>query len=52
MKVNRDSLASIATALGLDDRRVGVRVPIESRILTSANRSDPLLGPPNLLSKR
>jgi hypothetical protein len=30
--VSRDSIVAIATSYGLDDRRVGVRVPIGSRI--------------------
>jgi hypothetical protein len=33
---------------GLDDRGVGVRVPIGSRIFFSPNRPDRLWGPPNL----
>jgi hypothetical protein len=40
----------IATAYGLDDREVGVRVPAESRIFTSSRRPDRLWGAPNLLS--
>jgi hypothetical protein len=32
----------------LDNREVGVRVPIESRIFSSPRRPDRLLGPPNL----
>jgi hypothetical protein len=46
----RDSVVSIATIYGLDDREVGVRVPVGSRIFTSPNRPDRLRGPPNLLS--
>jgi hypothetical protein len=39
-----------ATGYGLDDRGVGVRVPIEARIFISSRRPDRLWGPPNLLS--
>jgi hypothetical protein len=35
---NRGSVVGIATGYGLDDRRVGVRVPVQSRILTSPYR--------------
>jgi hypothetical protein len=48
--VSRDSSLSIATGCGLDDRGVGVRVPVWSRIVSSPNRADRLWGPPNLLS--
>jgi hypothetical protein len=43
---SRDSTVGIATGYGLDDREVGVRVPVES----SPRRPDRLWGPPNLLS--
>jgi hypothetical protein len=46
----RDSVIGIATSYGLDDRGVGVRVPVVSRIFSSPNRPDWLWGPPNLLS--
>jgi hypothetical protein len=39
-----------ATGYGLDNRGVGFRVPVGSRIFTSPRRPDRLLGPPNLLS--
>jgi hypothetical protein len=39
----------IATGYGLDDRRVGVRVLIGSRIFISLCCPDRLWGPPNLL---
>jgi hypothetical protein len=39
----------VGTAYGLDDRGVGVRVPIGSRIITSPSRPDRLWGPPSLL---
>jgi hypothetical protein len=42
--VSRGSVVGIASAYGLEDREVGVLVPVESRIL------DRLWGPPNLLS--
>jgi hypothetical protein len=38
----------IATGYGLDDRGVGVRVPVESRIFFSPRRPDLLWGPPSL----
>jgi hypothetical protein len=43
----------IATGYGLDDRGVGVRVPVESRLFfTSPYRPDRLWSPRNLLSNR
>jgi hypothetical protein len=47
---SRDSVVGIATGYGPDDRGVGVRVPVGSRILSSPRRPDRLWGPPNLLS--
>jgi hypothetical protein len=44
------SVVGTATAYGLDDRGVGVRVPVESRIFISLYRPDRLWGPTNLLS--
>jgi hypothetical protein len=49
---SRDSVVGIATGYGLDDRGVGVRVPVGSRIFSSRVCSDRLWGPPNLLSNR
>jgi hypothetical protein len=46
------SAVGIATHYGLDDREVGVRVPVGSRIFTSPCCPDRLWGPPNLLSNR
>jgi hypothetical protein len=46
----RDSAVGIATGYGLDDRGVGVRVPVWSRVFSSSRRQDRLWGPPNLLS--
>ena len=40
----------IATGYGLDDRGVGVRVLVGSRIFFSSLHPDRLWGPPNLLS--
>jgi hypothetical protein len=45
-----DSSVGIATGYGPDDRGIGVRVPVGSRIFSSARRPDRLCGPPNLLS--
>jgi hypothetical protein len=49
--MSRDSAISIATGYWLDDRGVGVRVPVGSRIFNSPCRPERLWGPPNLLSK-
>jgi hypothetical protein len=43
---SRDSAVGIATGYGLDDRGVGVRVPVVSRIFSSSCRPDWLWGPP------
>jgi hypothetical protein len=48
--MSRDSAVGIATGYGLDDRGVGVRIAVESRIFSSPRRPDRLWGPPNLLS--
>jgi hypothetical protein len=39
---SRDSVVAIATSYGLDDRGVGVRVPVGSRIFSSPTRPDRL----------
>jgi hypothetical protein len=47
---SRDSSVGIATSgYGLDNRVVGVRVPVGPRIFTSRSRPDCLWGPPCLL---
>jgi hypothetical protein len=46
---SRGSAVGIATGYGLDDRGVGVRVPVRSRTFTSSS-SARLWGPPNILS--
>jgi hypothetical protein len=46
---SRDSVVGIATGYGLDDRGVGVRVLVGSRIFSSPSRPDRLWGPLNLL---
>jgi hypothetical protein len=46
----RDSAVGIAISYGLDDRGVGVRVSVGSRIFSSPRRLDWLWGPPSLLS--
>jgi hypothetical protein len=46
----RDSSVGIATGYELDDQRVGVRVSVGARILTSPCPPDRLWGPPSLLS--
>jgi hypothetical protein len=47
---SRDSVVGVATGYELDDREVGVRVPVGSRIFSSPRCPDQLWGPPNLLS--
>jgi hypothetical protein len=46
----RESAVDILTGYGLDDRGVGVRVPVSSRIFSFPRRPDQLWGPPSLLS--
>jgi hypothetical protein len=46
---SRDSGVGIARGYGLDDREVGVRAPVGSRIFSSPRRPDRLWGSPNLL---
>jgi hypothetical protein len=41
----RDSVVGIATSYGLDDRGVGVRIPVESIIFFSPRRPDRLWDP-------
>jgi hypothetical protein len=43
------SVVGLATGYGLDERGVGVRIPVGSRIFTSPYRPDLHRGPPNLL---
>jgi hypothetical protein len=50
IKQSRDSSVGIATGYGVDDRGVGVRVPVGSRIFSSPSRPDRLWGLPSLLS--
>jgi hypothetical protein len=50
LTMSRDSAVGIATGYGLDDREVGVRVPVGSRILSSPRRPDQLWEPTRLLS--
>jgi hypothetical protein len=40
----RDSVVGIANGYGLDDRGIGVRVPVGSRIFSSPRRPDRLWG--------
>jgi hypothetical protein len=42
--LRRDSIVGIATGYGLDDRGVGIRVPVESRIFSTLRRPDQLWG--------
>jgi hypothetical protein len=44
------SVVGIATGYGLDDRGVGVRVPVGQEFFSSPRRPHWLWGPPNLLS--
>jgi hypothetical protein len=50
LRRSRDSSVGIATGYGLDDRGVGVRVPVGSSIFSSPRRPDRLWCPPILLS--
>jgi hypothetical protein len=43
-------VVGIATGQELDDRKLGVRVPVGSRIFSSPRRTDRHWGPSNLLS--
>jgi hypothetical protein len=47
---SRDSAVGIATVYGLDDRGVGIRVPVGSRIFSTLRRPDRFWGPLSLLS--
>jgi hypothetical protein len=47
---SRDSAVGIATGYELDDRGVGVRVPVKSRIFSSRRRPDRFWGSPNFRS--
>jgi hypothetical protein len=47
---SRHIAVGIATGYGLEDRGVGVPVPVGSRIFSSPHRPDRLWGPPSLLS--
>jgi hypothetical protein len=47
---SQDNIVSRVTGYGLDDRGVGVQVPVKSKIFSSTHRPDRLWGPPNLLS--
>jgi hypothetical protein len=47
----RGSAVGIATGYGLDDRGIGVPVPVGATIFSSPSSWDRLWGPPNLLSK-
>jgi hypothetical protein len=47
---SQDNVLGIATGYGLDERQVGVRVPVESRIFSSRRHPVRLWGPLNLLS--
>jgi hypothetical protein len=45
---SRDSAVGITTGYGLDDRRVGVRVPVMSRTFSSQCHPDRIWGPSSL----
>jgi hypothetical protein len=47
---NRRNEVDIATDYGLDDRGIGFRVPVESRMFISAYYVDRFWGPPSLLA--
>jgi hypothetical protein len=48
--MNRNSAAGIETGNRLDDRGIGVRDPVRSRIFSSPYRSDRLEDPHSFLS--
>jgi hypothetical protein len=50
MTRRRGGVVGIANDYGLDNRGVGVRVPLGSRIFSSPYRPDRFWGPPSLLS--
>jgi hypothetical protein len=50
IKRGLDNVVDMAIGYGLDDRGVGVRVPVGSRIFSSRCHPDWLWGPPSLLS--
>jgi hypothetical protein len=45
--MSRDSSVGITTGYGMDDRGVGVRVPVGIRIFSFPRRPDQLWGSPN-----
>jgi hypothetical protein len=47
---SRDSAVGIATGYGLDDRGIGVRVLVGSRIFSSPHRPDQFWGLPSFVS--
>jgi hypothetical protein len=47
---SRDGVVGIATGYRLDDREVGVRVPVGSKIFSSPRRPERFWGPSSLLS--
>jgi hypothetical protein len=49
---SRDRAVGISTGYGLDDRGVGVRTLVKSKIFSSPRHPDQFWGPPNILSKR
>jgi hypothetical protein len=52
VKRSRGSVIGIETGYGLDDRWIGVAVPLGATISSSPRRSDRLWSPPNFLSNR
>jgi hypothetical protein len=48
---SQDSVVVIANDFRLDDREVGVRIPVGARVVTFSMRPDWLWGPPSLLSE-
>jgi hypothetical protein len=50
--IGRDSVVGIATGYWPDDREVGARVPVQSRIFFTPSHPDRLRDPPNLLANR
>jgi hypothetical protein len=47
---NRDATVGIVTGYGLEERGVGIRVPVGARIFSSTRRPDRFWGPTSILS--
>jgi hypothetical protein len=50
MKRRRDSSVGMATSYGLDDKGIGVGIPVGARFFSYPCRPEQFWGPPSLLS--